>query len=73
MTENPFWLFRRDREGNPGWFDGEQSFILPKNTPELAEIRRLIHQASNKFPLHLSNGVFTMKTWQAEGFARPGK
>ena len=29
-------------KGNPVWFDGHQSYWLPKNAPELTEIRRLV-------------------------------
>ena len=68
-----------NRKGNPCWFDGRSSFILPAGAPELAQIRRLINKVALKVPLHLTNGVFTMKAWQPEDgqmgpnpFARPG-
>ena len=62
-------------KGNPAWFDGEQSFILPGTATEISELRRLIKKMNNKVPLHLKNGVFKMRAWRPEPeavFARPG-
>ena len=64
-------------KGNPAWFDGEKSYILPGNSVELQAIRALISKVSNKVPLHLKNGVFKMKAWQANStsssFPRQGR
>ena len=61
--------------GNPAWFDGERSFILPGDAPQVATMRSLVQQVAQKVPLHLKNGVFKMRAWQAgnnAGFPRPG-
>ena len=71
-------------KGNPAWFDGEKSYIIPSKAPELREIRRLIQQVKDKLPLHLKNGVFKLKAWHhpgssssstsvASGFPRQGR
>ena len=31
-------------KGNPGWFDGEDSFILPDSAPELAALREIVQK-----------------------------
>ena len=63
-----------NRKGNPGWFDGERSYLLPHDAEELPEIRRLIAKVQSKIKLHLSNGVYKMKTWRkpAGPFQGPG-
>ena len=33
-----------NRQDNVCWFDGENSFVLLANSPELAKIRRLVHR-----------------------------
>ena len=63
-------------KGNPTWFDGEKSFILAGGSPEVERIRSLIQDYESKVPLHLRNGVFKMKAWEAdsvEGFRGQGK
>ena len=74
-------------KGNPTWFDGEKSYIIPGGAPQVQELRNLIQQVQLKVPLHLKNGVFKMHAWEpnmanlqpppaqpAEAvFARPGK
>ena len=63
---------------NPCWFDGDLSYILPKNSPQLAQIRKLIAEAPKKIPMHLEKGVYHIKTWvkppaePAAPFARQG-
>ena len=52
-----------NRKGNPCWFDGEQSHIIPAKCPELNQIRALIAKATGKIPMHLDKGIFKMKTW----------
>ena len=61
-------------KGNPAWFDGERSYIIPGAAKELAELRALVQRVENKVPLHLKNGVFKMKAWtpDASVFVRPG-
>ena len=61
--------------GNPAWFDGERSFIIPGDAPQVVALRNLIQQIPKKVPLHLKNGVFKMKAWHPgtdAGFPRPG-
>ena len=53
-----------NRKGNPVWFDGERSYILPSTARNLAPIRKLIQEIENKIPLHLSNGTYKMKAWR---------
>ena len=50
-------------KGNPCWFDGELSNILPSNCPQLPEIRRLIAEATDKIPMHLEQGTYKIHTW----------
>ena len=62
-----------NRRGNLVLFDGDRSFILPGNAPEVAQVRKNVDQIRGKVPLHLRNGVFTMKTWrQAAPFPGQG-
>ena len=50
-------------KGNPTWFDGETSYILPGKAPEIKEIRRLIEKVNQKIKLHLKNGTYKLRTW----------
>ena len=65
-------------KGNPAWFDGEKSYILPANSKELSQLRAIIRKMEKKIPLHLKNGVFKLKAWEPNAaeaealFARPG-
>ena len=62
-------------KGNPAWFDGERSYILPGGAPEISELRTIVQKVQHKVPLHLKNGVFKMHAWQPDGqagFPRPG-
>ena len=61
-------------KGNPGWFDGHNSYLFPAGAPELVEIRKLIKQMKGKIKLHMANGVYTMRTWKkpAGPFQGPG-
>ena len=52
-----------NQKGNGVWFDGHESCILPPG-PTLNKIRAMVAQAQPKVPLHLKNGVFTMRCWQ---------
>ena len=52
-----------NRKGNPVFFDGDASCIIPKNCPELAQIRALIKKAAKKIPVHLDRGVYKLRTW----------
>ena len=52
-----------NKKGNPIWFDGEESFVIPGSANELKEIRRLIAKVTKKIQLHLSNGTFKLKSW----------
>ena len=51
-------------KGSPVWFDGEDSFILPKSATKLPEIRDLIRQIKSKIRLHQSRGTYVMRTWR---------
>ena len=62
------------KKGNPCWFDGESSFIIPGTAEELSQIRALIAAISAKIPLHLENGTFKMRSWSppSRPFQGPG-
>ena len=45
-------------------FDHEGSFIVPRDAPELRQIRKLLVSAQGRIPLHRERGVFIMRTWQ---------
>ena len=49
--------------GSPVWFDGADSFILPKGSALLPDIRALIKQIKAKIGLHQTRGTYTMKAW----------
>ena len=53
-----------NKKGNPVWFDNENSYIVPSTAKNLALIRKMLREIDNKIPLHLSNGVYTMKSWR---------
>ena len=64
-------------KGNPVWFDHDQtggSFIIPKNSPELADIRKLIQKIKARVRLDRKGGVFQLRNWtvgsSSKGFHR---
>ena len=58
-------------KGNPVVFDGKgRSYVIAGSDPLVEELRALIQKIQAKIPLHLSNGVFTMKSWDLSGFPR---
>ena len=69
-------VFDVNSKGNPCWFDGEQSFILPGGAEQIKELRALIQKVANKVPMHVKNGVFKMRAWTTDDesvFARHGQ
>ena len=62
-------------KGSPVWFDGVDSFILPKSATKLPEIRDLIRQIKSKIRLHQSRGTYVMRTWRKPSgpFQGPGR
>ena len=62
-------------KGNPTWFDGERSYIIPGTAKELGALRAMIQKVDHKIPMHLKNGVFKLKAWtpnaESSGFPRP--
>ena len=63
--------------GNMCIFDREGSCILSASCPELAEIRRLVSQATKKVKVQRVGGTYSFKTWRMpkrpEGFPGRGK
>ena len=51
-----------NRKGSPVFFDGSNSYILPKGAKELAEIRSLVRKVQQKIKLHENKGTFVMRT-----------
>ena len=49
--------------GNCFWYDDEGSYILPRGTPELAEIRKLIQKVCKKFTMRKENNVYQLDAW----------
>ena len=60
-----------NKRGNPVWFDGHASHVIPAACPQLAQIRQLIKDAQKKIPLHWENGVYRMRTWVKPTNPRP--
>ena len=67
-------------KGNPVWFDQDQtggSYIIPRDAPELAEIRKLIQQIKTRVKLDRKGGTFQLRNWQvgssSKGFHRQVK
>ena len=62
-------------KGSPVWFDGSESFILPKGAPELAELRAIIKKMKLKIRLRQSKGTYTMRAWRKppSPFQGPGR
>ena len=62
-------------KGSPVWFDGQDSFILPKSATQLPEVRDLIRQIKSKIRLHQQRGTYVMKTWRKPTgpFQGPGR
>ena len=56
-----------NNNGNPVWFDGHRSYIIPGGAKEVERIRALIDSVVQKIPLHFKNGTYTMKTWRRAG------
>ena len=52
-----------EEAGNSLWFDREGSFLLPKDCPEQAKIRRLVQQAKRKLQMKKEKGVFKLDAW----------
>ena len=50
-------------KGCPVWFDGPESFIVPKGAAQLPEIRNLIQQIKAKIKLYQHKGTYVMKAW----------
>ena len=49
--------------GNCFWYDENGSFIVPKGSPEIAQVRALIAQVRNRIPMRKQNNVFVMDAW----------
>ena len=67
-------------KGNVAVFDNGASGIIPCDSPEGREIRRLTREAlarQNGVEVHRKNGVYVMPMWIAPpddaGFTRPAK
>ena len=50
-------------KGNPVWFDGVNSFIIPASAVELPTIRQNIQNMGKKIQLHMEQGTFRLKSW----------
>ena len=50
-------------QGNPVWFDGEKSYIIPAKSVEIAALRAKIEGIRKKVPLHLEQGTFRLRSW----------
>ena len=52
-----------NEKGNPVIFDGENSFIIPGGSSDLARVRELVAEIPNKIKLHQQNGVYKLRAW----------
>ena len=59
--------------GNLAIFDGEESALLTKGAPEIAQIRALLKKATRKLVMVRENNTFTLPTWVEPPFTRQGK
>ena len=61
-------------QGNPVWFDGHESYIIPAAAVELPEIRRKIAEMTKKIKLHMERGTFKLRSWEKPSapFQGPG-
>ena len=67
--------------GNPCWFDHDStggSYIIPKDSPELVEIRRLIGKIKMRVRMERKGGIFQLRNWivnkaKSSGFHRQEK
>ena len=53
-----------NNKGNPVWFDGHKSCIIPGTAAQVKQIRALIAKITQRIPLHYKNGTYHMKTWR---------
>ena len=69
-------------KGNSSWFDKEEcrsACIIPGDSPELPEIRRLIAQIRNRVRLERTSGIYLLRNWLLRnadpdaGFPRQGQ
>ena len=51
-------------KGSPVWFDGRESFIIPKSFQLIPDVRALIKQIKSKIRLHQNRGTYTMRAWK---------
>ena len=63
-----------NKKGSACWFEGAESFIIPKGATELPQIRSLIKQVRQKIRMYEKNGTFTMRVWRKPSgpFQGPG-
>ena len=63
-----------NQKGNPVLFDGDRSYIIPKHSPGLDQMRKLVEEMPDKIPMHQQNGVYKLRTWSkpAAPFQGPG-
>ena len=52
--------------GNMTVFDAEESVILPKGCPEIAQIRALIRKARDKMVMEKDRNTFKLRAWVEE-------
>ena len=62
-------------KGNLTVFDEGGSYIIPKGSKLIDQIRKLLERTDKKIPLHRRNGVYNMKAWllPEQGFSRQGR
>ena len=49
--------------GNCFWYDDAGSYILPKGSPEIESIRRLIQACPKKIAMRKERNVFQLDAW----------
>ena len=59
---------------NVVFFDKKGSFIVPADSAEVEDIRRLVMRAKNRIELEEKKGVYVMPIWvdESAGFTRQG-
>ena len=49
--------------GNMVLFDAEESVILPKGSPAIDEIRKILRLVKNKLPMRKEKHIYTLDAW----------
>ena len=49
--------------GNLYVFDDAESALIPKGSPEISEIRKLVQRAKNRLKIQKENNIYRIEAW----------